>query len=832
MRPAVLVVAMIAAAATGGTARAADYHVDAVAGDDVGGTGSEAAPWKSLAALGTASLGPGDRVFLKRGSVFRERLKISASGTAEAPISVGAYGAGADPVVSAGHLIPKGTAWVGPTAAGEYTLDVGATTVFYTSLAVLVRAAPTGVGTYALLARGTAGALAADTYEARAASGRRVLYVKPPTGTHPTDYDYELSKRGYALRVEGDHVEVRGVAAILGNDGHATFDAPIVTGTIGATGKFCTFGTCRAAFSRGMGLYLEGTDSTVEDSVAEHNHSTGIVIQGRAAVRNTIVSCTSRYNGNLETGDLDRGGIGVQGDDAIVRGNTIHDNGNAADTTGPRVAGDAAIQVFDCARAVIEHNTISSSVRSAIDMSYTARTYGHRIAGNVVRNWNLVGEASTLKTMAINVLGFGDTASSGTATVVNNTIYSDQASTFLIGIQVGLPAAADTLKGTVVANNIVSMPLNTNPGSVGLRLTRAHRFTTTTIDYNCVHVPLVSGNAYFYADASGDFWYATSEALALKSGFEAHGTNAAPSFAVADPVLGADFELARGSALIDAGAEVGVTADFSGRPVPAGAAPDIGALEFQFPPIEVVVDVVPGSAANPLPIGGVGTLAVAVLGGDAFDVEEAVPASFALSDADSTSGVAPVDSSTGDIDGDGTADLLLHFDIAALVAGGGVHAGTTVLVLTGLLADGTIVYGEDGVTIITTVEVSVDVRPGSSENPLNLTSKGMLPVAVMGSADVDASAIVVASLALSDARVAAGIAPASAELVDLDDDGHADLLLKFDVEALVDAGGVDATTTALRLTGTLTDGTSISGDDAVRIVPPKSAGHHAPGKGK
>ncbi|MHC4648611.1 MAG: hypothetical protein ACYTBJ_24405, partial [Planctomycetota bacterium] len=42
---------------------------------------------------------------------------------------------------------------------------------------------------------------------------------------------------------------------------------------------------------------------------------------------------------------------------------------------------------------------------------------------------------------------------------------------------------------------------------------------------------------------------------------------------------------------------------------------------------------------------------------------------------------------------------------------------------------------------VTPVQVAVDIKPGSCPNPLNLASRGVLPVAVLGSEDFDVSSI-------------------------------------------------------------------------------------------
>lgn len=136
----------------------------------------------------------------------------------------------------------------------------------------------------------------------------------------------------------------------------------------------------------------------------------------------------------------------------------------------------------------------------------------------------------------------------------------------------------------------------------------------------------------------------------------------------------------------------------------------------------------------------------------------------------------------------------------------------------------------------TTVPVDLDIKPTSCPNPLNVKSKGVLPVAVLGSASLDPNDIDVSSLALE------GVAPLRSAVADVagpfggtiqdppqrDDcttdgpDGFTDLTLKFDTQAIVAAlGGAGALTDGevlvLTLTGELTDGTDIEGSDVVWI---------------
>lgn len=82
---------------------------------------SSSAPWKTLGRVSTASLQPGDSVLLKRGETWRESLLVSASGASGSPISFGAYGSGAKPILNAAQRV---TGWT-PYAGDVYVADVG-----------------------------------------------------------------------------------------------------------------------------------------------------------------------------------------------------------------------------------------------------------------------------------------------------------------------------------------------------------------------------------------------------------------------------------------------------------------------------------------------------------------------------------------------------------------------------------------------------------------------------------------------------------------------------------------------------------------------------------
>lgn len=76
------------------------YYIDSNAGSNSNSGTSADKPLQSLAAASQLKLKAGDTVLLARGSTFTETLKLTASGDADNPITIGAYGTGEPPVLS------------------------------------------------------------------------------------------------------------------------------------------------------------------------------------------------------------------------------------------------------------------------------------------------------------------------------------------------------------------------------------------------------------------------------------------------------------------------------------------------------------------------------------------------------------------------------------------------------------------------------------------------------------------------------------------------------------------------------------------------------------
>lgn len=143
--------------------------------------------------------------------------------------------------------------------------------------------------------------------------------------------------------------------------------------------------------------------------------------------------------------------------------------------------------------------------------------------------------------------------------------------------------------------------------------------------------------------------------------------------------------------------------------------------------------------------------------------------------------------------------------------------------------------GTQTVTIeVVPIPVFIDIKPTSCPNPLNVNLKGVLPVAILGTADLDVTTIDPESILLE------GVAPLRWTYEDVatpytgdgmdrmacttaGPDGYLDLVLHFesqDVSAAI-APVADGDVMWLELTGNFLDGRAIAGQDVVWILQKK-----------
>jgi hypothetical protein len=117
------------------------------------------------------------------------------------------------------------------------------------------------------------------------------------------------------------------------------------------------------------------------------------------------------------------------------------------------------------------------------------------------------------------------------------------------------------------------------------------------------------------------------------------------------------------------------------------------------------------------------------------------------------------------------------------------------------------------------IQATIDIKPGSDPNSINLGSNGVIPVAILSSSVFDANQVDPVTVSLGGAGVAVKGKGNNlmSSLEDVNEDGLIDLLIKVETENL-DPGEIQDGW--IELYGELYDGTLIEGKDTVNIVPP------------
>jgi hypothetical protein len=125
------------------------------------------------------------------------------------------------------------------------------------------------------------------------------------------------------------------------------------------------------------------------------------------------------------------------------------------------------------------------------------------------------------------------------------------------------------------------------------------------------------------------------------------------------------------------------------------------------------------------------------------------------------------------------------------------------------------------------IEIEVDIKPTSCPNPLNVNSRGVLPVAILGTAEFDVTMVDVATLSLVGiGPIRSGYEDVATPLIDSCDcttdgpDGLLDLTLKFNAQEIIAALGdlYDGDVLELQLTGETLNGVPFVGFDCVIVV--------------
>lgn len=294
-----------------------DLYVDSVSGSDSnsGTTAQEAR--RTLDALATMELAPGDRVLLKRGSTFRRPLTFLGDGTQTEPIVVRSYGTGPKPEVLGSVRIKD---WE-RHENGVYRTTLPRQRGYDSQVFSVYEYVP-GLVPRRLLRRTDGLPEKPATFHFDTAS--RALHVVPREGTDPRETGLEVPVWQELVTLTGrSWIRIEGLTFLFGGRRHIVM-------------RDCRDVEVRGCASLFVGLYgnpnihmakcerVSVLDCFLYENVNCGVHLTDQTTRCRVAGC-TIVKCWSNDGVTIHSGGRDKDGVrqGVAGDHNIVENNVI-----------------------------------------------------------------------------------------------------------------------------------------------------------------------------------------------------------------------------------------------------------------------------------------------------------------------------------------------------------------------------------------------------------------------------------------------------------------------------------------------------------------------------
>lgn len=510
------------------------FFVDQTNGNDANDGLFDGSAWKTVAQVNGETFLPKDQVDFKTDETWREALTIPSSGTVYKPITFGAYGSGADPILNGALIISGWTVYSGTTY--QSALATATTKQVFMDDVRLVE--------------GTDRDTLNDHEWAAAAN---VLYVRDDTGDPDiTGVTIEASRRSNVVYASAkDYITLENITVLRGYWRNIRFDN--CTGTI--IRDLTTYQIYQA------GIWLDANDLFRIQNVVAYSAVQLHCIDVTNSTNGVVDSCTS-YEAAHQCVRVNAA------TNILVQYCTIYDG--TGDAGGSGVAGD---NYHDC---TIQFNEFWNHRYGGVDMTATV---AGGCTGNIVR-YNIFHDCVDSRAVLVwgnsssnpsdnnqiyhnlfydNIRGIAVDGNADGTLVYNNTIYDSTTA----GIEV-YTTGGDHPTNTIVRNNIVQ-------STAGKHIYDSGNDATNTYDYNMYydeHAGCFTWNGVAY-DTFADWKTASSQ--------DANSDLDNPD--MTDPA-NQDFTLQSVSPCRDAGTDVGLTRDYAAVSVPQETNPAIGAYEY------------------------------------------------------------------------------------------------------------------------------------------------------------------------------------------------------------------------------------------------------------
>ena len=550
----------------------ATYYVDATGGNDSNAGTTTNFAWKTISKVNGSFFSAGDKVLFKKGEIWREQLSVPSSGSTSSPITFGAYGSGANPVISGSRLV---TTWnnLGGGSVWAATLTTRPWAVFFDNTI------GTQVASQQLINSANKWFWSSNVLYVYSTSDPSTDFINPGIEAGILNTGIEINNKSYITLQNLDTTRF-----VL--DG-------IYVHTLAHN---VNINSCNSYnnLRHGIFLYKAPADgSKITNVKIDHNYVylngfDGIYILN--GVDNVNISYNQVYRNCQATPPSDPYSAGIRTysttdtaeaqatTNVTIENNTVYNNnkdanGNKIGTMGGDGAG--IWQDTPGPGCIIRYNNVYGNSGAGIMEENALRA-------QVYYNLSYFNNGAGIK-----VSTSSSTSISDGTTVYNNVIYGN-----LYGVQ-SWGVEGDQTKSTI--NNII-WKNNIIYGSVIRELQVVGGAGNDNTSSGCG-----TGNVWAYNSIGKEDtnfieykgwanYYSTYSDWENAYGGKTYSMQSDPLFV---STVTPDFSLQPTSPAINAGVSVGLTTDYAGNVVPRESGPDIGAFEYQ------------GNTKRPLPPSGV-----------------------------------------------------------------------------------------------------------------------------------------------------------------------------------------------------------------------------------